>query len=104
VGSIARGVAQRAAKPAVAGGAAAVAVIAGSVAAGKALKPKRRTINVWPKVHIKAPKMPDIDSVARGVSKAGHTVGRTGEQLSKIAIDIRKAGETTERVGKLLGK
>ena len=45
VGSITRTVARRAAKPAVAGGAA-VAVIAGSAAAGKALKPKRRTINI----------------------------------------------------------
>ncbi len=107
MGTIARRVAQQAAKPALAGGAA-VAAIAGSVAVGKALKPKRRTINVgpvaWPKVRIKAPKMPDMESVASGVSKAGHTVGRTGEQLSKIAIDIQKAGETTERVGKLLAK
>jgi hypothetical protein len=104
---VVRKVGQQAAKPALAGGAA-VAAIAGSVAVGKALKPKRRTINMgpvaWPKVRIKAPKMPDMDSVANGVSKAGHHVGRTGEQLCKIATDIQKAGETTERVGKFLSK
>jgi hypothetical protein len=38
------------------------------------------------------------------VSKAGHAIDRTGELLSKIAIDIQTAGETTERVGKLLAK
>jgi hypothetical protein len=104
---IARKVAHQASKPAFAGGAA-VAALAGSVAAGKALKPKRRTMNVgpvaWPKVRIKAPKMPDMDAVANGVSKAGQQVGRTGERLGKIATDIQKAGETTERVGKLLSK
>lgn len=91
-----------------AGGAAAAAALAGSVALGKALKPRRQALDLGPvslpKVRIKTWKMPDLDSLASGVSKAGKKVGRTGEQLGKLAGDIQKAGETTERVGKLLAK
>ncbi len=98
---------QRAAKPVLAGGAA-VAAVAGGVAVRKVLRPRRNTIDLravgWPKLHVASPKVPDMNSVAKGVSKAGEQVGRTGEQLSRIAGDIRKAGETTERIGKLLAK
>jgi hypothetical protein len=110
-------VVERAGKPALAGGAA-LAALAGSVAVGKKLKPKRRKFNLGPvtlpkvgpgslpKVHVKTPKDLDLDldSVAGGLSKAGKRVGRTGEQLGKLAIDIQRAGETTERVGKILAK
>ena len=98
---------QLAAKPVLAGGAAAAAV-AGGIAVGKALRPTRHVIDLravrWPKLRVASPKLPDMNSVAKGVSKAGEQVGRTGEQLSKIAGDIQKAGETTERIAKLLAK
>jgi hypothetical protein len=98
---------QRAAKPVLAGGAA-VAAVAGGVAFGKALRPRRHTIDLravgWPKLNVVSPKLPDMTSVAKGVSKAGEQVGRTGEQLARIAGDIQKAGQTTERIGKLLAK
>jgi hypothetical protein len=98
---------QRAAKPALAGGAA-VAAVAGGLAVGKALRPKRRTIDLrhvaWPKLPMTPPNMPDVHSVAKGLSKAGQQVGRTGEQLAKIGGDVQNAGETTERIGKLLAK
>jgi hypothetical protein len=99
---------QRAAKPVLAAGGAAVAAVAGGVAVRKALRPRRQTIDLrgvgWPKLHVAPPKVPDMNSVAKGVSKAGEQVGRTGEQLGRIAGDIQKAGETTERIGKLLRK
>ncbi len=118
-------VVERAGKPALAGGAA-VAALAGSVALGKTLKPKRRKFSLGPvslpkvgsgslpkvgsvslpKVRVKTPKDLDLDldSVASGLSKAGKRVGRTGEQLGKLGVDIQRAGETTERVGKILAK
>lgn len=57
-----------------------------------------------PKVRVKSPRVPDLNSVASGLSKAGQQVVRTGEQLGKVATDIQRAGETTERVGKLLSE
>jgi hypothetical protein len=82
-----RGV-QRAAKPVLAGGTA-VAAVAGGVAVRKMLQPGRHTIDLrgvgWPKLHVASPKVPDMSSIAEGVSKAGEQVGRTGQQLSRIA-------------------
>ncbi len=124
-------VVERAGKPALAGGAAAAA-IAGSVALGKALKPKRRKVNLGPvslpkigadslrkigsdnlpklgsvslpNVRIKTPKVMDVDWVGSSLITVGQQVGRTGEQLCKVCTDVQRAGETTERVGKLLSK
>jgi hypothetical protein len=123
VGNMMSRFAQRAGKPALAGGVAA-AGIAGVVAAGKGLRPKRHkvlgVVVPRPKLGLRAPsvgfdlgslskRLPtasqlSIDSVADGVTKTGQQVGRTGKRLNKVATEIQKAGETTERVGKLLSR
>jgi hypothetical protein len=73
---------QPAAKPVLAGGAT-VAAVAGGVAVRKVLRPGRHVIDLravrWPKLRVASPKVPDMSSVAKGVSRAGEQVGRTGE-------------------------
>jgi hypothetical protein len=78
VSDVAQTVVEKTPTPVLAGGAA-VAGMA-MIAAGKALKPKRRS-----------------NSVAEGLAKAG-------EQIGKLGSEIQHAGDTTQSVGDALSK
>jgi hypothetical protein len=85
-------------------GGAAVAAAAGGIAASKLRRSKRRKFVPVGRPKIQAIKMPELDAIAGGISNAGRHLGRTGEQLSRIAEDVQTAGTATERLGRLLSK